>query len=236
MTKFRVAVEVFTVTIRNGCSGVPLIVCYRTHFLRLFSGAPTLINLHRNPLPFISPNSGDLTMSNSVVKGILVCSLCLSIAPGRVHAQETKKAKTPAQDPSSYMHVSAPLAQAVLVKVKAKHDDIVKLGLHAVPPGETDNVIIANITPSKIGKKSSPKDLEKLAKQTPIAVRVDKDQIFDLLIPITDAHGGDLDGGFIVMEVPYAKAGNEEEALKIGVPIRDEVQRQIPSKTAMYQQ
>ena len=64
---------------------------------------------------------------------------------------------------------------------------------------------------------------------------VDKDQIFDLLIPITDANGGDLDGGFVVMEVPYAKASNEAEALKIGVGIRDEVQRQIPSKSAMYQ-
>jgi hypothetical protein len=174
-------------------------------------------------------------MFHSVVKGILAWSLCLSVAPWPVHAQEAKKTKTPAQDPSTYMHVSAPLAEAVLVKVKAKHDDIVKLGLHAVPPGETDNVIIANITPSKIGKKSSPTDLEKLAKQTPIAVRSDKHQIFDLLIPITDANGGDLDGGFIVMEVPYANASNEQQALKIGVAIRDEVQRQIPSKAALYQ-
>jgi hypothetical protein len=119
--------------------------------------------------------------------------------------------------------------------VKSGHDDIVKLGLHAVPPGTTDNVIIANITPSKIGKKSSAADLDKLAQNKPIAVRLDKDKTFDLLIPITDANGGDLDGGFVVMEVPYAKASNEEEALKIGVEIHDEVQRQIPSKSAMYQ-
>jgi hypothetical protein len=37
------------------------------------------------------------------------------------------------------------------------------------------------------------------------------------------------------MEVPYTKASNEAEALKIGVAVRDEVQRQIPSKNAMYQ-
>jgi hypothetical protein len=134
------------------------------------------------------------------------------------------------------MHVSAPLAQSVVVNVKAKHDDIAKLGLHAVPPGETDNVIIASDNPSKIGKKSSAVDLEKLAKGTPIAVRSDKDKIFDLLIPMTDVNGGDLSGGFVVMEVPYAKASSEDEALKIGVGIRDEVQRQIPSKAAMYQQ
>jgi hypothetical protein len=37
------------------------------------------------------------------------------------------------------------------------------------------------------------------------------------------------------MEVPCAKASDEAEALKIGVAIRDEVQSQIPSKSAMYQ-
>jgi hypothetical protein len=169
------------------------------------------------------------------VRGIFACSLLFAIGPAVTYAQAGKPAPAPAQDPSTYMHVSAPLAQSVLVKVKASHDDIVKLGLHAVPPGATDNVIIANITPSKIGKKSSPSDLEKLAQNKPIAVRHDKDKIFDLLIPITDAKGADLDGGFVVMEVPYAKAANEEEALSIGVKIRDEVQRQIPSKNAMYQ-
>lgn len=174
-------------------------------------------------------------MKNCVVRGITVCLLHLGIVPALVQAQNTKPASTAAQDSSTYMHVTAPLAQEVLVEVKAHHDDIVKLGLHAVPPGETDNVIIANITPSKIGKKSSPNDLSKLAQAKPIAVRVDKDQIFDLLIPITDAKGRDLSGGFIVMEVPYSKASDEDEALKIGVRIRDEVQQQIPSKVALYQ-
>jgi len=174
-------------------------------------------------------------MPNVFVRNLLVTSLgiiaCTIFAP----AQTAKPAKTPAQDPSTYMKVNAPLAESVLIKVKEHHDDIVKLGLHAVPPGETDNVIIANITSSKIGKKSSPADLEKLAEAKPIAVRIDKDQVFDLLIPITDANGGDLSGGFIVMEVPYSKASNEETAIKIGVGIRDEVQRLIPSKAAMYQ-
>lgn len=78
--------------------------------------------------------------------------------------------------------------------------------------------------------------MKKLAENKPIAVRVDKHQIFDLLIPVTDAKGGDLDGGFVVMEVPYSKAASEEEALKIGVGIRDEVQKLIPSRAALYRQ
>ncbi|QHN02595.1 hypothetical protein FTO74_03820 [Granulicella sp. WH15] len=172
----------------------------------------------------------------SIIKAILVCSLSLSSVSTVLHAQEAKKAKAPAQDPSTYMHVSAPFAQSLVVKVKAAHDDqIVKLGIHAVPPNETDNVIIANITLSKVGKKSSDTDMQKLAGGKPVAAKIDKDKVFDLLIPMTDAKGRDLSGGFVVMEVPYAKAATEEEAIKIGVAIRDDMQRQIPSKKALYQ-
>jgi hypothetical protein len=176
---------------------------------------------------------GNMLMFRTPKKAPFVFSFCLLTVPVAMQAQAKKD---PPQNPSTYMHVSAPLAQSVLIRVKAQHDDIVKLGLHAVPPGESDNVIIANIAPEKIGKKSSPADMEKLAQNKPIAVALNKSETFDLLIPITDASGGDLDQGFVVMEVPFSKAANEEEALKIGVRIRDEVQSQIPSRAAMYQQ
>jgi hypothetical protein len=169
-----------------------------------------------------------------IARASLTCAFFLCITPVFLKAQTGKDPKMLAHG-SNYVQVSAPLAQSIVVKVKSQHDGISKLGLHAVPPGATDNVIIACDIPAKIGKKSSAADLEKLAKATPIAARVDKDQIFDLLIPIADANGSDLGGGFVVMEVPYTKASNEAEALKIGVAVRDEVQRQIPSKNAMYQ-
>ncbi len=117
----------------------------------------------------------------------------------------------------------------------AQHSDIGKLGIHAVPPAATDNVIIACNIRSKNGKKSSAADLEKLAAGKPVADRVEKEQIFDLMLPMTDAHGGDLDGGFVVMEVPFSKASSEQEALAIGVKVRDELQAQIPNKAALYQ-
>jgi hypothetical protein len=161
--------------------------------------------------------------------------VALSLPPASVFAQD-KPAKAPAQDPSTYMHVHAPFAEELVNKIKAAHnDEIVKLGIHAVPPGETDNVIIANITPSKIGKKSSEGDMNNLATGKPVAKRLEKDKTFDLLIPLTDAKGRNLDGGFVVMEVPFTKASNEEEAIKIGVAIRDDIQKQIPSKKALYQ-
>ena len=169
---------------------------------------------------------------SSTSKVLLLC--ILSMAPAAGFAQD-KPAKAPAQDPSTYMKVNAPFAEDLVNKVKAAHnDEIVKLGIHAAPPGEKDNVIIANITPSKIGKKSSDNDMKNLATGKPVAKKLDKDKTFDLLIPLTDAKGRDLDGGFVVMEVPFTKASNEDEAIKIGVAIRDDIQKQIPSKKALY--
>lgn len=157
---------------------------------------------------------------------VLGCTLL----PVATHAQN---ALAPA--PAGYIHVDAPTAQRLVVAEKNKHPEIGKLGLHATPPMATDNAIIASDNPTKIGKKSSANDMENLAAGKPVAKRIDKDKIYDLLLPITDAHGRDLNGGFVVMEVPLDKAANEEEALRIGTIIRDDLQRQILSKAALYQ-
>lgn len=177
----------------------------------------------------VSGNYEECIMLKLPANYILLGCLLLGLVPVAVHSQ------TPVTKHSSpLVHVNAPLAQALVDKTMAGHNEISKLGIHAVPLGAMDNVIIACNIRSKNGKKSSPADLEKLAAAKPIAARIDKEQIFDLLIPMTDAHGGDLNGGFVVMEVPFSKAENEAEALKIGVAIRNEIQSQIPSRDAMY--
>jgi hypothetical protein len=144
-------------------------------------------------------------------------------------------AQSPSPLPANYIQIDAPMAQRLIVAEKTKHREIKKLGLHAVPPGATDNAIIASDTPSKVGKKSSPADMEHLAAAKPLVLRIDKEKIFDLMLPITDATGGDLNGGFVVMEVPFENAADEQQALKIGIAIRDEIQSEITSKAALYQ-
>jgi hypothetical protein len=160
-------------------------------------------------------------------------AVLLVSAPILVSAQNAPAALSP-----NYIHVDAPTAERLIVAEFKKHSatgEIGKIGLHATPPGASDNVIIASEIPSKIGKKSSPQDMQKLAEAKPIAVKVDKDSIYDLLLPITDRNGGDLNGGFVVMEVPFTKAHSEQEALQVGIAIRNELQSEIPSKSALYQ-
>jgi hypothetical protein len=138
--------------------------------------------------------------------------------------------------PANYIRVEAPMAQRLTVATKQHHPEIVKLGLHATPPSATDNAIIGSDAPAKIGKKSSDKDMQKVAAAKENAERIEKDGIYDLFLPLTDAKGRDIGQGFVVMEVPFKNASSPEQALKIGEKIRDEIQSEIPSRNALYQQ
>lgn len=143
-------------------------------------------------------------------------------------------AQQPLPLPANYVRVDAPFAQQLTVKTKAAHPEIKKLGLHATLPGGPDNAIIGSDTPAKIGKKSSAADMEHLGAGKPFVVRIEKEGIYDLLLPIADRDGHAIDGGFVVMEVPLDKAASQEEALRIGSTIRDEMQQQIPTQAALY--
>jgi hypothetical protein len=129
--------------------------------------------------------------------------------------------------------VYAPNAQALVLKTKAAHSEIHKIGIHATPPDSSENVIIAADIPSKIGKKSSAKDMELLASGKPSVTKVDKDQIYDLLMALADDQGRPV--GFVVMEIPLTMASDEQDALRKGMAVRDEMQKQIKSKAELFQ-
>ncbi len=129
--------------------------------------------------------------------------------------------------------VHAPNAQTLVLKTKATHPEVHKIGIHATPPDSSDNVIIAADIPSKIGKKSSARDMELLASGKPSVTKVDKDHIYDLLIALADDQGRPV--GFVVMEIPLNMASDENDALRKGIAIRDEMQKQIKSKAELFQ-
>lgn len=161
-------------------------------------------------------------------KQLLTMTGCALITMTAAHTQD-------APLPANYIRVHAPYAQTIVVAEMEKHkSEIQKIGLHAVPPAASDNVIIASNIPAKIGKKSSAPDMQIIAAGKPHLLRDEKGKFFDLAFPIADASGGDIGGGLLVMEVPYADASSEEAALRIGAAIRDELQKQIPGKEALY--
>ena len=105
------------------------------------------------------------------------------------------------------------LAQSIYVPVKRltrrswssrpekAHPELQKLGLHVIPPGQTEYAIIANTFPSKIGKKSSAADLTVLTTGKATVKSDDRGKFFDLCLPISDSAGRPI--GITVMEIPY---------------------------------
>ncbi|HXA50134.1 MAG TPA: hypothetical protein VNV86_07520 [Candidatus Acidoferrum sp.] len=129
---------------------------------------------------------------------------------------------------SIYLPVNAPFPQNLIVTTKNAHPELQKLGLHAIPPGFSDYAIIANNFPSKVGKKSSAADLAVVKSGKSVVQRNDKGAFFDLCLPMSRQDGKPI--GIVVMEIPYAYAKNEDEALAKATAVRDEMRAKIAGK------
>lgn len=143
-----------------------------------------------------------------------------------------QQGKAPSSATPPRVPVVAPLAQQIIVKEKAMHPEIQKLGLHAVPPGQTQNVIIASNLPEKIGKVSAPSDMQIVAAGVPQAENIADEGYWDTFVPLHDHNGKVI--GFLVMEVPFTTAKTSDGAIKVGVSIRNEVEQQVPTEDTLF--
>ncbi|HEY3839481.1 MAG TPA: hypothetical protein VGL72_23075 [Bryobacteraceae bacterium] len=131
-----------------------------------------------------------------------------------------------------FVPVSAPHAQELIVATRSAHPELQKLGLHAIPPGQQEYAIIANAIPGKIGKLSSPGDLAVVHSGQPTVKKEEKGRFYDLCLPIADRAGHPI--GITVMEIPFASATDAADALSKATVVRDELQRNIPSREALF--
>ncbi len=82
--------------------------------------------------------------------------------------------------------VNAPYAAFLVKQEMAAHPEIVFLGLHATPPGKTNNLIVARRNPDKIGLVSTDADMDEngalrraIVIQKELQKRIsDRDQLF----------------------------------------------------------
>lgn len=135
---------------------------------------------------------------------------------------------------SIYVPVNASFAQNLVVTTKNAHPELQKLGLHAIPPLQTDYAIIANGITSKIGKKSSTADLTVVTTGKPTVKRDEAGKFFDLCLPIADSSGRAI--GITVMEIPFAFAKDADDALAQAAAVRDQMQAKISSHAQLFDQ
>lgn len=133
----------------------------------------------------------------------------------------------------SRIQVHAPYAQQLILAAKEHHPEVQRIGLHAVPPGLSYSVVIANTLPGLIGQKDSAKDIA-VERSGKAKVERREEGFYKVRLPIDDIHGQTF--GMIAIEVPFKVAGSEDGALKKGEAIRTEIQHKVPNKNALFSQ
>ena len=80
-----------------------------------------------------------------------------------------------------------PAAQEIVDSVAAKHPELVRLTLHAIPEGKSDCMQIASTAKKRRGKPSDPEDLE--AMKTGKQIVLDEPGAVDVTVPILRSRG-----------------------------------------------
>jgi hypothetical protein len=129
--------------------------------------------------------------------------------------------------------VNAPFAERLLLSTLSTHSELRKMGLHAVPPGQTDSLIIANANSSRIGIKSTSGDLDAVKDGKTYCSRKDNGDFYNLKLPLLDAAGQRI--GILVMEMPFTSAADNVDAVAKAEAIRAELAKQIPGLKRLFQ-
>ena len=98
-------------------------------------------------------------------------------------------------------------AQELVDRLVAKHPDLVRLTIHAVPTGEEASRIIACNIKEKIGKPSDPEDLE--AMKTGKTVTLREGGNLDVTAPIPDKAGNPIAATGITLHLSQGETENE---------------------------
>ncbi len=82
---------------------------------------------------------------------------------------------------------SYPEAQHIVEQVAARHPDVVRLTIHAMPAKSSHSRIIASNVHAKLGKASDPEDLHAMETKQPVTLS--EGQNLDYTAPVVDASG-----------------------------------------------
>ena len=129
--------------------------------------------------------------------------------------------------------VDAPFAESLVLSMLSAHPELRKMGLHAVPPGQTDSLIIANANSSRIGFKSTGGDLDAVKDGKTYCSKKDNGAFYNLKLPLLDAAGQRI--GILVMEMPFTSAADNVDAVVKAEAIRAELAKQIPGLNRLFQ-
>jgi DNA-binding beta-propeller fold protein YncE len=128
--------------------------------------------------------------------------------------------------------VNAPAAEQIVLETLSAHPLLRRMGLHVIPPGRENMILIANGNATRIGIRTSEADFAAVKSGGIYGPRIADGEFYNMKMPMFDARGRRI--GILVMEIACTDAANEEDAARKAAAIRDEVSKRIPSLQALF--
>jgi hypothetical protein len=122
-------------------------------------------------------------------------------------------------------------AQSLLDETLAKHKEVVIMAMHVVPPGKTENVIIASNI-GRIGKKADEDDMSVIDTGKPNLEVNKKGDHYEVELVLQDQSGKTIGAvGIVFMN----EKGKEAEFKKKAEEIRDEMKQKTPTIAKLFE-
>lgn len=128
--------------------------------------------------------------------------------------------------------VNAPTAQEIALETLSNHPLLRRIGLHVIPPGGKDMILVANGNQTRVGIHTSPGDFAAVKSGGIYGPRIADGEFYNMKMPMSDARGHRI--GILVMEIACTDAVSEEDAAHKAASIRAEVEKKIPSLETLF--
>ncbi|HEY1581119.1 MAG TPA: YncE family protein [Terracidiphilus sp.] len=128
--------------------------------------------------------------------------------------------------------VNAPVAEKIVLETLSAHPLLRRMGLHVIPPGHANMILIANGNSTRLGIRTSESDFAAVKSGGIYGPRIEDGEFYNMKMPMFDAQDRRI--GILVMEIACTDAVSEGDAARKAAVIRDEVSKKIPSLESLF--
>lgn len=129
--------------------------------------------------------------------------------------------------------VDAPVAESLILHMLSEHPALRRMGLHVVPPGQSQMILIANGNATRLGIHTSDGDFAAVKGEKTYGPHIADGGFYNMKMHMFDAQGRAI--GILVMEIPDTAASSEEDAAHQAEAIRKELASKIPSLPWLFE-
>jgi hypothetical protein len=144
-----------------------------------------------------------------------------------IHTPDPKLPPNDTKEP-----VNAPVAEKIVLETLSAHPLLRRMGLHVIPPGRANMILIANGNSTRLGIRTSQSDFAAVKSGGIYGPKIEDGEFYNMKMPMFDAQGRGI--GILVMEIACTDAVSEEDAARKAAVIRDEVSKKIPSLESLF--